>query len=261
MPELPEVEVMRRRIESHVLNTRLQTIEAVDGRLVSKLPTNWPKLLEGNAFSSSQRVGKYLFLNFDKTWLHLHFGMTGSVSFVSKDETPPPYTRLKLAFDNGLMMCFTDPRTFGKMDIVNRVEAFVANKRLGVDLLEASDEDAIRMFANRKISLKAILLRQKDVAGIGNWLADEALYRLKLNPTIRGIDLTPEVAIALLNETKSIAEEAIQADTHYGEFPNHFFVNHRVEDGDCPCTKDTIKKITLAGRSTYYCPTCQPQTK
>lgn len=258
MPELPEVEVMRREIESHVLHAHLQKVEALDQRLVSKLPTNWTSLLEGNAFSSTQRVGKYLFMNFDKTWLHLHFGMTGSVSFVSTGQEPPPYTRLTLSFNNGLMMCFTDPRTFGKMDVVNRVEAFVANKRLGVDLLEANNDDAINMFANRKISLKAILLRQKDVAGIGNWLADEALYRQKLNPAKRGMDLSPSEAISLLRETKNIAEEAIQADTHYGTFPKHFFVNHRAEDGACPCAKDIIQKVTLAGRSTYFCPTCQP---
>ncbi len=257
MPELPEVEVMRREIESHVLNAHLHKVEAVDERLVSKLPVNWQTLLEGNIFASTKRTGKYLFMNFNKTWLHLHFGMTGSVSFVSIGQDPPPYTRLKLSFDNGLMMCFTDPRTFGKMDIVNRVEAFVANKRLGIDLLDASDEDAMQMFADRKISLKAILLRQKDVAGIGNWLADEALFRQKLNPSMRGMDLKPSEAVSLLNETKKIAKEAIHADTHYGDFPKHFFVNYRVEDGVCPCTKDTIQKVTLAGRSTYYCPTCQ----
>ncbi len=257
MPELPEVEVMRRSIEAHVLNVGLVDVKALDKRLTASMLPNWDRSLIGNPLSETRRTGKYLFLQFGESWLHLHFGMTGSIVFVPNGEHVPKYTRLALNFDNGLQMCFTDPRTFGKMDVVNRVDAFLSTKKLGRDLLDATDEDAKKMFSKRKISAKAILLKQKEVAGIGNWLADEALFRQNIHPATPGGMLSEKKANDLLKETKRIAIEAIDTDTHYGDFPKHFFVHHRKENASCPCGDGTIEKLTLAGRSTYFCNTCQ----
>ncbi len=257
MPELPEVEVMRRNIEAHVLHAGLRKVDVLDPRLTTSLPQNWENAVVNNELSETRRVGKYLFLFFGKTWLHLHFGMTGSIVFVPTNDHLPKYSRLALDFDNGLRMCFTDPRTFGKMDVVNRVESFLSTKKLGRDLLDATEDDAKKMFVNRKISAKAILLKQKEVAGIGNWLADEALFRQKIHPATPGGSLSERKAQHLLDEAKRIAVEAIDADTHYGDFPDHFFVHHRKENNDCPCGMGKIEKVQLAGRSTYFCSTCQ----
>lgn len=258
MPELPEVEVMRRTIEAHVFNAKLIKAEALDKRIAAALPINWSSTIERHELSETRRVGKYLFLFFTDAWLHLHFGMTGSVRFEAYGNELPKYARLALSFDNGLVMYFTDPRTFGKMDLVNRIDSFVSTKKLGKDLLDATNEDADKMFSNRKISLKAILLKQQIVAGIGNWLADEALFRRNLHPGMSGASLSKDAAAALLEEAKKIAHDAIEADTHYGEFPAHYFVHYRKEGEVCPCGDAQIVKTTLAGRTTYFCSKCQP---
>jgi formamidopyrimidine-DNA glycosylase len=258
MPELPEVEVMRRKLESNVLNAKLIRIDNPDKRLSKKLAKNWQEALLNQSLSETKRIGKYLFLNFGNCYLHLHFGMTGSLEFYPHNQEISNYSRLNLYFDNGIRMDFTDPRTFGKMDVINSVESFANAKKLGKDLLNSENEDAYKMFLSSKLSLKAILLKQNIVAGIGNWLADEALFRAKLNPRKSGDSLSQKEALQLLATTKEIANEAITADTHYGDFPANFFVNYRKPDGVCPCEqKAPIEKATLGGRTTFYCSGCQ----
>lgn len=258
MPELPEVEVMRRKLELNVLNANLIRIENPDKRLSNKLAKNWQDALLNQTFSETIRIGKYLFLNFGNSYLHLHFGMTGSLAFYPHDQEISTYSRLNLYFDNGVRMDFTDPRTFGKMDVINSVESFANAKKLGKDLLNSENEDALKMFSSSKISLKAILLKQSIIAGIGNWLADEALFRAKLNPRKTGDSLTETQAYQLLAITKEIAYEAISADTHYGDFPANFFTHYRKPEGRCPChLQAPIEKATLGGRTTFYCSKCQ----
>jgi formamidopyrimidine-DNA glycosylase len=258
MPELPEVEVMRRKLESNALNAKLIRIDNPDKRLSKKLTKNWEEILLHQNLRETKRIGKYLFLHFGDCYLHLHFGMTGSLEFHPHDQESTKYSRLNLYFDNGIRMDFTDPRTFGKMDIINSVESFANAKKLGKDLLSSVNEDAQKMFLSSKLSLKAILLKQNIVAGIGNWLADEALFRAKLNPKKTGHSLTENEAVELLKITKKIAEEAISVDTHYGDFPANFFTNYRKQDGLCPCSQQApIEKTTLGGRTTFYCSGCQ----
>ena len=258
MPELPEVEVMRRKAESHVIGATLDDIREEDPRISVHLPNKWKDNLLGKPCTQTARIGKYLFFQFNGSWLHLHFGMTGSLVFQPKDQPIPEYTRLILLWSNGIAMYFTDPRTFGKMDLISAVSAFATAKKLGVDLLDAGSKEAEKMFANKKMSLKAILLKQRIVAGIGNWLADEALYRAKLHPASEGRSLSPEQRNNLLKTAQDIAIEAIAADTHYGDFPANFFVHNRNENAFCPCdTQSQIEKLTLGGRTTYFCPSCQ----
>ncbi|MCC5915765.1 MAG: Fpg/Nei family DNA glycosylase [Cryomorphaceae bacterium] len=258
MPELPEVEVMRRKIETHSLNKVLQSITVHDGRIEKGMPAHWQSFFVKNNLIETRRIGKYLFLRFHDYWLHLHFGMTGSVVFTTNRDEIPQYTRLTLHFDNDIHLNFTDPRTFGKIDMVSSVDSFANGKKLGKDLMEATESDAIKLFSNKKISLKAILLKQNIISGVGNWLADEALFRAKLHPATPGMALTESQMVAFLSTIQSVAEEAIAADTHYGNFPSHFFTNYRVEDKPCPSDESAkIQKMTLGGRATYFCPKCQ----
>ncbi|TVQ81103.1 MAG: Fpg/Nei family DNA glycosylase [Flavobacteriales bacterium] len=258
MPELPEVEVMRRKLEKHVLHATITKIEVPDPRISKHLPKSWEKGLHGKSLKGTKRIGKYLFLELEETYIHLHFGMTGSLEFYPHDQEFANYSRLSIYFDNGIRMDFTDPRTFGKLDVINSVESFITAKKLGVDLLDSGEKEAEKMFAKSKISLKAVMLKQNIVAGIGNWLADEALFRAKINPKTSGSELGAEKSLALLETTKEIAREAIDADTHYGDFPAHFFVHYRKENAVCPCEKQApIKRLTLGGRTTYYCSECQ----
>lgn len=258
MPELPEVEVMRRKLEKHVLNANITKIEVPDVRIAKHLVRDWEKGFTGKKLQGTKRIGKYLFLDFANTYIHLHFGMTGSLEFHPHDQEFPDYSRLHFYFDNGIRMDFTDPRTFGKLDVINSVESFITAKKLGVDLLDSGEKEAEQMFAKSKISLKAVMLKQGVVAGIGNWLADEALFRAKINPKASGSEIGMEKRVALLETTKEIALEAIEADTHYGDFPPHFFVHYRKENAICPCEKQApIKRLSLGGRTTYYCSECQ----
>lgn len=254
MPELPEVEIMRRYFESAALHKEIGFLEFHDDLFkVFKTP---PQALEegliGNTFIATERIGKYLFAKLsDSSWLHLHFGMTGDLELFRSQEFPK-YTRFVIGFKDGDKLAYKDLRKFGVIELVKSPEDYQKQNKLGIDLLEVNLDTFKMGLASRKVAIKTALLDQKHFAGIGNWIADEMLFNCGIHPEKPANELSQKQYEQLWQEGKDIVKEAIKQDTHYGDFPNHFFVNYRKEGVCHPNHPNSpVQRMVVGGRGTF----------
>jgi formamidopyrimidine-DNA glycosylase len=291
MPELPEVETVRRGLEPAMEGQRFVKVEVRRGDLRWPLPKDFAARLKGKTVTGLGRRAKYLLADLSSgDVLIMHLGMSGSFHvFRENDKQLGRYYHERskhLAHDHvvfhmssGSSVTFNDPRRFGSMKLVarDRLDAEPLLKGLGPEPLGNEFDAALlaRACHGKKTSLKAALLDQRIVAGLGNIYVCEALYRARLSPkrmasTIAGRNGAPnERAQRLVDAIKAVLQAAIKAggsslrdhrqtDGDLGMFQHDFQVYDR--EGE-PCrTKGcngTVKRIVQNGRSTFYCPACQ----
>jgi formamidopyrimidine-DNA glycosylase len=288
MPELPEVETIRRQLAPLVQGRRLERIEILDPRWSRPLaPQELAAALTGRRIERLSRRGKYLLWSFEgDVSLAEHLRMTGAVLVDPRPE--PLHTRVRLQLgpregtggsaghdDAGLRLVIVDPRRFGTGELLlgdGAVEEFFAS-RLG---LEPFDElftvEHLRALANgRTAPIKALLLDQRKIAGVGNIYADEALFRARIHP-LRPAGSLSRIQLARLREalieTLSAGIDARGAsiddfrhvDGVRGSFQDEFLV-HRRSGEPCGICGGTVVKIVVAGRGTYVCERCQPRPR
>jgi len=291
MPELPEVETVRRGLEQAMAGQRIVKVEVRRGDLRWPLPRDFAQRLEGRTVTGLGRRAKYLLVDLSSgDVLVMHLGMSGSFHvFQKKDKQLGRYHRQRqkqVAHDHvvfhmssGASVTFNDPRRFGSMKLVARkkLDAEPLLKELGPEPLGNEFDAAMlaRACQGKKTSLKAALLDQRVVAGLGNIYVCEALYRAQLSPkrlasTIAGRNGAPNArAERLVESIKVVLHEAIKAggsslrdhrltDGDLGMFQHRFRVYDR-EGENCPSPgcRSTVKRIVQNGRSTFYCPMCQ----
>jgi len=248
MPELPEVEMFRKYFERHALGQTIARVRVLDARIVGtrKLGT-----LAGRRFGSARRHGKHLFVDAGDFWLHMHFGMTGDLAYYTDE--PPRFARVIFDFDNGAHLAYEDMRLFGVVDLAPSPDQYILDHDLGPDPLKLDLRDFRRLLGRRRGRIKALLMSQNVIAGIGNLYADEALYRASINPK-RTIDrITPAEVAALFRAIRGVLQEAIAFKSRGGDYPGRFLVQHREEGDRCPRCGGTIRRTVVAGRTTYYC--------
>jgi len=294
VPELPEVETVRRGLAPVMEGARILNVEARRPDLRQPLPADFKKRLINETVTSLGRRAKYLLADLASgDVLIMHLGMSGSFrvsgSGEGEDERPgryqhareraPAHDHVVFHMSGGSIVTFNDPRRFGLMLIVPRSELFnhPLLRDLGPEPLgNAFDENVLATAcAGRKTSLKAALLDQSVVAGLGNIYVCEALHRARLSPKRKAATLadrrgepTPR-AVVLVEAIKAVLRDAIRAggaslrdhrrtDGDLGEFQHHFRVYDR-EGEPCvtPGCHGTVKRIVQNGRSTFFCPTCQ----
>jgi formamidopyrimidine-DNA glycosylase len=271
MPELPEVETIRRQLEPEITGCRIVAAEVFDERWTRPTPpSDVERALTGRTIEAVERRGKYLLLRLegDHT-LAMHLRMTGNL--LLEDGTPdPPYLRAQLRLDDGRRLLFTDTRRFGQAIVLRDEELdeyFAA--RLGIEPLSDSltAEEVCRRAAGRRAPLKSFLLNQLGVAGIGNIYADEALFRARLHPLSPAGSMKPEdcerlrlgIVEALeagLRSGGASIDDYRDARGEQGAMQDEFLVHMR-EGKPCPGCGGEVKRIVVAGRSTYFCPSCQ----
>jgi len=291
MPELPEVETVRRGLEHAMAGQRLAKVEVRRGDLRWPLPRDFATRLKGKTVVGLGRRAKYLLADLSSgDVLIMHLGMSGSFRvFAHSDRELGLYhhERAKHAahdhvvfhMSSGTTVTFNDPRRFGSMKLVarDRLDAEPMLQGLGPEPLGNEFDAAMlaRACRGKKTSLKAALLDQRLVAGLGNIYVCEALFRARLSPrrlasTIAGRGGAPnERAERLVEGIKTVLHEAIQAggsslrdhrltDGEFGMFQHRFRVYDR-EGEPCPTPgcRGTVKRIVQNGRSTFYCPVCQ----
>ena len=270
MPELPEVESVRRRLAPSLVRARITNVDLRRPDLRKPFPRHFVKRLEGQTIVALTRRAKYLLasLSSDETLL-MHLGMSGSLRVVRDlSAARDPHDHVVLLLSSGKAVVFNDPRRFGVMDLVpaGRLSTNRALIGLGPEPL-SHDFDAAalaRACRGKKTSLKAALMDQRVVAGLGNIYASEALHVAGLSPLRRASTLaTPagaprEAAHRLTAAIKSVLRKAIarQSARTYRDRP--FLVYDRQYE---PCGKKnctgTIRRRAQGGRSTFYCPVCQ----
>jgi formamidopyrimidine-DNA glycosylase len=275
MPELPEVETIRRQLAPLVEGRRLERVEILDWRWSRPLePSELADALEGRLVESLGRRGKYLVWNLeDDVHLAQHLRMTGAVLFDPDPE--PPHTRVRIELGKGHRLAIVDPRRFGTGELLighEALEAFFA-ARLGLEPLdELFTVEHLRAQARgRTAPVKAFLLDQRRIAGVGNIYADEALFRAGIHPLRPAGRLSRKQYERLRETTIAALQAGIDArgatiddfrhvDGVRGSFQNQFLV-HRREGEPCGTCGTAIVKMVVAGRGTYVCETCQPRPR
>ena len=299
MPELPEVETVRRQLAPLVEGRRVREIEILDARWSRPLePHELADALRGRRVQRLERRGKYLiWVLDDEVHLVQHLRMTGAVLCEPRPEPAHVRVRIELgprsaaaaraaAAANGQeapaapaprrqRLVIVDPRRFGTGELVlgdEELERFFA-ARLGIEPLdERFTAEHLRGLARgRAAPIKAFLLDQRRVAGVGNIYADEALFRARIHPLRPAGRLTPEQYARLRDAVVAALLEGIDArgatiddfrhvDGFRGSFQDRFLVHRRAGE-PCPTCGSTIVKMVAAGRGTYVCETCQPRPR
>jgi formamidopyrimidine-DNA glycosylase len=297
VPELPEVETIRRQLAPEVVGRRIERAEVLDERWSRpKPPEAVSERLSGAAIEAVERRGKYLILRLDSDHaLVMHLRMTGNLflrpagreavaDLMESERLGGPrlydgspnarYLRMRLVLDDGSEVLFTDPRRFGHgaMMRASELETYLA-ARVGLEPL--SDEltaEAIReLAADRRAPLKSFLLGQAGVAGIGNIYADEALWRARLHPLSPAGSMKLEHCEAL---RQGIVEALEAGLAHGGASIDDYrdlrgaqgsmqeeFLVHRREGRECTRCGAEIRRVVISGRSTYFCPGCQKRLR
>ena len=293
MPELPEVETVRRGLEPILVGNRFAAIEQRRKDLRFPLPVDFARRLEGRTVRALDRRAKYLLGRLDDgEVLVMHLGMTGRFSIdrangaklkagaaPQKQRRTPKHEHIVFHLADGVAIRYSDTRRFGLMDLVpgEDLDRHALFKGLGVEPLGPDFTPALlaRTLAGKKTSIKAALIDQRKIAGLGNIYACEALHRARVSPKRLAGTLATKTGkpsaqtTALVDSVKAVLEEAIRAggsslrdyagaDGRLGRFQHRFKVYGR-EGKPCPRKNcgGTVRRIVQGGRSTFYCPTCQ----
>jgi formamidopyrimidine-DNA glycosylase len=277
MPELPEVETVRRGLQRHVAGRRISAVEVGRERVVRR--TSREALIDGltnTVVERADRRGKYLLLPLDSgDTLMLHLRMSGQLLLAEPGPSPPLHTHVVLSLDDGRQLWFVDPRTFGEVVVFapDRVAVEVPElARLGPDpIADDLDRAALRsILRSTGRALKPLLLDQHAIAGIGNIYADEILHDARLHPG-RAANSLPTRAEARLHDSMlGVLTAAIGAggstlgDAQYvdlmgagGSYQDEHRVYGRGGLRCLTCGRGWVRRVTSGGRSTHYCPVCQ----
>jgi formamidopyrimidine-DNA glycosylase len=274
MPELPEVETIRRHLAPHVEGRTLDGVEILDARWCRPLaPPEVEAALRGRRVERLTRRGKYLVWELeDDLYLLMHLRMTGTL--LLDPATPPGHARVRFVLGERELI-FDDPRRFGTGELALGPDALAAffDARLGVEPLEQSftAEHLYKLARTSRAPVKAFLLDQKRVAGVGNIYADEALFRARVHPlrpanrltraqcsAIR--DAVVESLMAGLDAKGATIDDFRDPYGVSGSFQDQFLVHLR-EGEPCPNCGGPVRKLRAAGRGTYVCERCQPRPR
>ena len=263
MPELAEVEWYRKRWDAGV-GDEIVDLSLHPRKYVFR-GTNWDALrknLVGQKLVRSTRRGKQMLFNFSGgNWLGIHLGMTGKTRVESADFRPGKYDHLVL-YQRKRALVFTDPRQLGRVRFHRgrdeprwwKSDAPEINSR-------EFDQKFVDQFfdRHRKAPIKAVLLMQHGFSGIGNWMADEILWRAKILPSKRTGKLTGAEKHLLLRSTKFVVKKSLQTLGHdFSDPPKNWLIHQKWKpNGMCPCHRTPLRHATIGGRTTAWCPRCQ----
>lgn len=269
MPELPEVETVRRGLGPELSGRRIRAVVVRDARLRGGVAADFAARLVGRRIESVGRRGKYLLATLDdgRIWL-IHLGMTGNLTLTSQAAPPRQHDHVVVELDDGRVVTYHDPRRFGRMAVVEGAKATLETGE-GLEPLEPgfTAEALFALTRARKTSVKALLMDQRRVAGLGNIYVNEILFQAGIRPRRGAGRLTRAECVRLVRATRQVLAAAIRAGgssiSDYRDGlgqPGWFQLRHRVYDrAGAPCRRcaTPIRSLAIVGRSTFYCPSCQ----
>lgn len=286
MPELPEVEVVRLGLEARLLQRHIEALEIYTPHITLPHPQSWPQRLKGQTVEALERRAKYLILRLSQDCLLIHLRMTGQMLMQEAQaealvlpftyyrrallELPDKHTHLKLDFSGGLQLFFRDIRKFGRVELLtpSELNRHPGLLKLGVEPLgEAYTWKHFHALLKGSRPIKAFLLDQTQIAGLGNIYVDEALFAAGILPTRATESLKKAEAQRLFKAIPQILQQAIASggttlkdylhpDGQGGEHKEDLQVYGRSK---APCLRcgERIEKMVVAQRGTHYCPQCQ----
>jgi formamidopyrimidine-DNA glycosylase len=282
MPELPEVETVARGLQKTILGRKIMSVSLGKTDFIDD-PAALEQNLPGRRIESVERYGKFMMLRLSLPQAHsvdppagldnsasllVHLGMTGNLASKAADEPHEKHTHVVMPLDDGRELRYTDPRRFGRMAYLTGEAIPEELQRFGADPLLVTAGEFVKRLTARRSRIKSLLLDQSVLRGVGNIYADESLWRAKIHPATVAARVSHEKLKTLRKVLQEILRKAIVlrgstiADFQDGEGePGEYQKHHRAygrEGHPCFCCATSIRRTIVAGRSSYYCPKCQP---
>jgi len=259
MPELPDVEMFKRYLDATSLHQRISGVDVESAYVLKGVSAReLAHRLKGRCFECSRRHGKHLFVRANgELWLRLHFGMTGSLQYFKREQQPSKHTRVLFVFARTHCLAFEDQRKFGEVGLVKDVDDFLKKRALGPDALDLRLSEFRAIFEKHRGAVKAIVLNQKFIAGIGNIYADEILFRARMHPATETSRLGDKAITKLFRATHHILEKAITAKADVNQMPRSWLLPHRGKGGKCPRCGRNLRSARIGGRTAWFCAYCQ----
>jgi len=279
MPELPEVECVRRMMRSRLEGKKIVAVTVAPDEIVlsGTPPEAVVEALMGHRVQDVGRKGKYWWLELnEKPWVFGHLGMSGWIRELNSpsrrlhshgnaplddEDGVPRFLKLLIEAEDGTRIAFTDGRRLGRIWLAEGPEKVAAIQKLGFDSYEElpSSAELGKILAKRKAPMKAVLLDQSVFAGVGNYLADEILYHAKIAPNRTGASLSEEEVGAIHRAVKSVIGHAVKVDADYEKFPAGWLFHHRWggDKGAERIGNHSIVRESIGGRTTAWVPDVQ----
>lgn len=272
MPELPEVETVARGLQREIAGRRVVSVTLGKTDFMDN-PGEIERQLPGAEIRAVERYGKFMLLRLrsaevvEESALLVHLGMTGAMMPRAVSEPHAKHTHLVALLDDGRELRYVDPRRFGRMALLAGEALQEELHRFGADPLEVPLDEFTRRIRERRARIKALLLDQQVLRGVGNIYADESLWKAKIHPAQLGARLQPKQLEILYRALQEILKKAIALrGSSISDFldaegePGEYQLHHRAygrEGKPCYRCRTPIKRIVVAGRSSYFCPNCQ----
>lgn len=275
MPELPEVETVRKALLLKLQNKKIINITILHNNVFNKNNIEEVKQkIKNQTINDIKRRGKWLVFELDNYYLLSHLRMEGKYLYRNKSQKVEKHELVIFNINNEFELRYKDVRKFGKMELVEKDKLNESSlKKLGYEPWDKNLTIAYlkEKYKNKNIPIKTLLLDQSIIVGIGNIYADEILFLSKINPHTKGKDLTEKNLKDIIENTKKVLEKAIEEggttirsytseEGVTGLFQNDLNV-HMKENEPCLVCKTKIKKDKIGGRSSYYCSNCQKEIK
>jgi formamidopyrimidine-DNA glycosylase len=273
MPELPEVETVVRGLRQTLPGRRITSVRLGKTDFIDD-PVVVERELPGKTIATVRRFGKFLLLDLESangdaagSSLLVHLGMTGRLVTCAAEAPVEPHTHAFFSLDDGRELRYTDIRRFGRIGFLAHGTHEAEFGELGIDPLEASEEEFIETLRGRRARIKALLLDQHVLRGMGNIYADESLWRARIHPMRLAASLSTKNLHDLYRAVQAVLNEAIRlrgssvsnyvdADGERGGFQMRHRV-YRRHGKKCSRCGTTIRRAIVAGRGTHFCPKCQ----
>ncbi len=266
MPELPEVELTRRRLERDMLGKVIERVHVRAPKLRLPVPPELEEALKGRTIRAVERRGKYLLLDCEAGWLIVHLGMTGFLRLLHTPQLPGKHDHLDVVFTDGSVLRFHDPRKFGTiawtMDSLDKHPLLAG---IGPEPLTAafSGDYLFRVSRTRRVAVKLLIMNMAIVAGVGNIYANEALFRAGIRPDRPASTLSRSECDRLVVAIREVLQESMDLGSTYrveeatvSYHPLDFQVYGKGK-GNCTRCGGLLEAARLGNRSTVYCPRCQ----
>jgi len=278
MPELPEVETVRRGLERHAVGRQITAVELIHPGVIAGAYQDFAKTVRGGRVEAVERKGKVLAVRFaparrkSPLYLVVRLGMTGQLLVVQRAEPLQPHTHLRLILDDGAKeIRYRDVRRFGRLRCATRAELDEILARLGPDAREITGEQFLQALRGRTAPIKSWLLNQQFLSGVGNIYADESLFAAQIHPLTLAGRIRLPAARRLHRAVKKVLDRAVAFQgTSFRDYRDtegqmgRFWEKLRVyqQTGEpCRRCRCPIRRIVVGDRSTHFCPHCQPRPR
>src|ERR1700686_4468906 len=285
MPELPEVETVVRGLRQAILGRRILSVTLGKTDFIDD-PGALEQHLPGRQFAAVERYGKFMLLRLSAVHaetgvatngdaapasLLVHLGMTGQIAPSPAGQPLEKHTHVCMLLDDGRELRYTDARRFGRIAYLTKASLVEELTGFGADPLEVSKEEFADRICGRRARIKSLLLNQSVLRGVGNIYADESLWKAKIHPARLGATLSRKQSETLRRVLQDILRKAIglrgssisdfvDAEGEPGEYQRHHRAYGR-EGKNCYRCRTPIRRAIVAGRSSYFCPRCQPSPR